>query len=481
MSESEEKLEERVKSVEEIPVEDSRKSSVSSTASSKKSIVSSASEGETKTEDQPKKDKKDSFLKRSFKKLSGKKKDKKSGEEEVTEENAIEGQAEEFAEVVKTDEKVEVEASPVTIAPEAVKVDSSADEEKKSLLKDNEDEKKSTKSKKSKKAEGPKFEFYNAEKGTVLGRNLTSWLKILAFYVCYFTFLAGLFTASVQMMEKQLPGDKPMRQTRLNVPGIHYFPAFDMKDPDQKSRLSDNEGISFAYNDGEVTGDNGYDYYVNATQKVMDTYTNSSDAPDHKDFNLETLGPCSPMKSGYQYGWDQGQPCIYFRINRVIDWEPVGLFEPEHDSNFNLTGNLPTKPMVVDATYIRCMAKTEDNEEIEGEIFKYYGGDANGGDGYIPKEFFPYKGKYIQPAYESPIVAVQIVGLGKGQAYKVRCAAYGASFLHDGRHREGEITFYYKVNTEPEPTVEAPAVVAKGNGTDAAEEIDAVAEEDAAR
>jgi len=478
MSESEEKLEERVKSVEEIPVEDSRKSSVSSAASSKKSIVSSASEDEAKAEDKPKKEKKDSFLKRSFKKLSGKKKEKKSDDnEEATEENDGNNEGDKFADVVKTDEKVEVQGPRPTIeAEDEKKIDSSDDEEKKSLLKDNEDEKKSTKSKKSKKPQGPKFEFYNAEKGTVLGRNLTSWLKILAFYVCYFTFLAGLFTASVQLMEKQLPGDKPMRQTRLNVPGIHYFPAFDMKQPDQKSRLSENDGIAFAYNDGETTGDHGYDYYVSATQKVMDSYTNSSDAPDHKDFNLETLGPCSPMKSGYQYGWDHGKPCIYFRINRVIDWEPVGLFEPEHDSYFNLTGNLPTKPMVIDATYIRCMAKTEDNEQIEGEIFKYYGGDANGGDGYISKEFFPYKGKYIQPAYESPIVAVQIVGLGKGQAYKVRCAAYGASFLHDGKHREGEITFYYKVNTEPEPTTE-PAVGAV-NGTVAEE---TVVEDDASR
>lgn len=474
MSESEEKLEERVKSVEEIPVEESRKSSLSSSASSKKSIVSSASDDDTKTEEKPKKDKKDSFLKRSFKKLSGKKKDKKSDEqEETTEEKTTEG--DEFAEVVKTDEKVEVQAPPVLIIPEAEKmIDSSDSEEKKSLM--NEDEKKSTKSKKSKKPEGPKFEFYNAEKGTFLSRNLTSWLKILAFYVCYFTFLAGLFTASVQLMEKQLPRDKPLRQTRLNVPGIHYFPAFDMKESEQKSRFGDNDGIAFAYHDGETTGENGYDYYINATQKVMDSYTNSSDAADHKDFNLETLGPCSPMKSGYQYGWDHGMPCIYFRINRVIDWEPVGLFEPETDSYFNLTGNLPTKPMELDATYIRCMAKTEDNVEIEGEIFKYYGGDANGGDGYIPKEFFPYKGKYIQPAYESPIVAVQIVGLGKGQAYKVRCAAYGASFLHDGKHREGEITFYYKVNTEPEPTI-TPAVVS--NGTEVA--IESGAEDEATK
>ena len=42
-----------------------------------------------------------------------------------------------------------------------------------------------------------------------------------------------------------------------------------------------------------------------------------------------------------------------------------------------------------------------------------------------------------------------------------------ASLLHDGKHREGEITFYYKVNTELEPTVE-PEVAT--NGTEVAAE-----------
>ena len=156
---------------------------------------------------------------------------------------------------------------------------------------------------------------------------------------------------------------KRLRKSKLSLTAIFCHQILNLadtlfKDSDQKSRLNDNEGIAFAYNDGEISGEHGYDYYVNATQKVMDTYTNSSDAPDHKDFNLETLGPCSPIKSGYQYGWDHGTPCIYFRINRIIGWEPAGLFEPEGDSYFNLTGNLPTKPMELDATYIRCMAKT---------------------------------------------------------------------------------------------------------------------------
>ena len=40
-------------------------------------------------------------------------------------------------------------------------------------------------------------------------------------------------------------------------------------------------------------------------------------------------------------------------------------------------------------------------------------------------------------------------------------ASVSASFLHDEKHREGKITFYYKFNTEPEPTVE-PEIATNG-------------------
>ena len=67
--------------------------------------------------------------------------------------------------------------------------------------------------------------------------------------------------------------------------------------------------------------------------------------------------------------------------------------------------------MVKDATYVRCEAKDSESGDFAENAFKYFGGDANGGDGYFPAEFFPYKGKMNQPKYESPIVAVQVDGL----------------------------------------------------------------------
>ena len=235
--------------------------------------------------------------------------------------------------------------------------------------------------------------------------------KITVFYIAYFAFLAGLFTASIQLMQSQLPEDKPKLNTRLNIPGLHFFPKFDMKNADDKERLGNNEGITFMW-DGQ-NGDLGYQYYIDSTKATFDTYANTPATAGVADFDTNTLGDCSPEKDS-TFGWGSGKPCIYFRINRVINWEPVGLFAPEEGTFFAQPNNGLTKPMVRDATYVRCQAKNEDNEVIDStstQLFKYWGGANDGGDGYFPSSFFPYLGKQAQKDYESPIVAVQVVGL----------------------------------------------------------------------
>jgi len=286
-----------------------------------------------------------------------------------------------------------------------------------------------------------KFQFYDSDKGTFLGRTGGSWAKITVFYIAYFAFLAGLFTASIQLMQSQLPEDKPKLNTRLNIPGLHFFPKFDMKNADDKERLGNNEGITFMW-DGQ-NGDLGYQYYIDSTKATFDTYANTPATAGVADFDTNTLGDCSPEKDS-TYGWGSGKPCIYFRINRVINWEPVGLFAPEEGTFFAQPNNGLTKPMVRDATYVRCQAKNEDNEVIDStskQLFKYWGGANDGGDGYFPSSFFPYLGKQAQKDYESPIVAVQVVGLEEGEMYKVQCRVFGASFFDNDKGKEGFIQF----------------------------------------
>jgi len=289
-----------------------------------------------------------------------------------------------------------------------------------------------------------KFQFYDSDKGTFLGRTGGSWAKITVFYIAYFAFLAGLFTASIQLMQSQLPEDKPKLNTRLNIPGLHFFPKFDMKNADDKERIGNNEGITFMW-DGQ-NGDLGYQYYVDSTQKNFDEYSNTPTTDGVMDFNTATLGDCAPQNDA-SFGWSTGKPCIYFRINKVINWEPVGLFAPQEGTFFAQPNNGLNKPMVRDATYVRCQAKNEDNEVVDStntQLFKYWGGANDGGDGYFPKEFFPYLGKQKQEDYESPIVAVQVVGLEAAKRFKIECNAFAKNIIVDSKANLGSIKFEYQ-------------------------------------
>ena len=113
-------------------------------------------------------------------------------------------------------------------------------------------------------------------------------MKITVFYIAYFAFLAGLFTASVQLMQSQLPDDKPKLNTRLNIPGLNYFPKFAASDSAQKERLANNDGVAFYWKDGKKDGDDGYQFYVDQTKAILDDVT-SKDSDVQASFHFSLL------------------------------------------------------------------------------------------------------------------------------------------------------------------------------------------------
>jgi len=279
-----------------------------------------------------------------------------------------------------------------------------------------------------------KFQIYDADKGTFLGRTGASWLKITVFYIAYFAFLAGLFTASVQLMQSQLSDDKPKLNTRLNIPGLNYFPKFAASSEEDKKRLAENDAVAFYWKDGQKDGEEGYQFYVDKTLATFAEVNDNDSAV--KNFDVNTLGACSDP----QASWDAGKPCIYFRLNRVIDWNPVGLFKPEADTFFAKAGNGPTKAMVKDATYVRCEAKDTETGDLTYP-FTYFGGDSNSGDGYFAADYFPYLGKKAQNTYESPIVAVQVGDLEAGKTFKIVCDAFAKNIVVDRKAGLGSVKF----------------------------------------
>lgn len=291
-------------------------------------------------------------------------------------------------------------------------------------------------------AQPQRMKFYDAQTGELLGRTAGSWAKIGLFYIAYFAFLAGLFTASIQIMKTSIDLEKPKLQTRLNIPGLHFFPKFDPLDSKHSDRKKANEDIAFYWDSKNAEGDTGYTFYTKMVDNVIEEYTNKTRLNTDKsitDFDFSTLGDCGKNN----YGYDSNSPCVFFRLNRVIDWSPVGYFSPPANSYFAAEGNGPTAKMERDAVYIRCDGNYNGPEEGAPEkktlSFKYFGGKNN--DGYLESKYFPYKGKVTQPNYQSPVVAVQVNGLEDAKKYKVRCHAFARNIVIDDRDSLGSIFF----------------------------------------
>jgi len=311
-------------------------------------------------------------------------------------------------------------------------------------------------------------EFYNKETGTFLGRTGKSWAKISAFYVVYFAFLAGLFTASIHVMKTQtVDPEIPTLQTRLQVPGLNVFPKINPDNSTQVGRWAENEGLPFFWDSSNQAS---WEFYADIVAQEHDSYNKKAKNVENNEkpgknqnvenFDWDTFRLIKDQQKGiskcadYPYDWNTNEPCIFLRLNRVINWQPIGLFQPE--GIFANEGNLPQRNMVKDAVYVRCESKFlgDENEEAEPLTFTYFGGEQDNGDGYIESKFFPFMGKPRQPDYQSPIVAMKVKNLKDGQKHRVTCHSFAKNIVIDERDNLGSIKFEIQHAGTAEKTTE---------------------------
>lgn len=303
--------------------------------------------------------------------------------------------------------------------------------------------------------------LYNPSNKTVLGRTGVSWAKILFFYMIYYGFLACLFALSITIVLNSLDEYTPRYQTRVQTPGVAIQP----KIPSNVEQTSD---IKFKLGDA-----NTYQRYLDQMDKFLKPYQDQSDnnlfhncdlkgmpltgqkySADQTAkacrFDLASLGSCVASP----YGYPEGNPCILVKINRIIDWFPVGYTNistatGNGDSNapplstFLKAYNIPYRPYLI---YTACYGSTSEDEEKlnQGDRTntRYYP-EQNG----LPFVYFPYKGKKRQPSYLNPVVAVQFTNVTKDVDIDVKCKAYALNIRDSKQMAEGYFDFVLKVES----------------------------------
>ena len=137
-------------------------------------------------------------------------------------------------------------------------------------------------------------------------------------------------------------------------------------------------------------------------------------------FDLDLI-PMSGCVYRIEYGYEDGTPCIVFKLNRIFGWEP----EPE-DSLIEQVGN-----ETVAGVEIECYGVNEDDKENIGFI-EYQ--PIN----YFPKYYFLYLG---QDGYRDPLVFAMFDTPEKNVIIMVECIAKAKNLNYQGLNREAFVRF----------------------------------------
>ncbi|KAG9269440.1 sodium/potassium-transporting ATPase subunit beta-2-like isoform X1 [Astyanax mexicanus] len=276
--------------------------------------------------------------------------------------------------------------------------------------------------------------FWNPRTHELLGRTASSWGLILLFYLVFYTFLAGMFCLTMYVMLLTLDDYKPTWQDRLATPGLMIRP----KGSSMEIQYSKQNTESW---DKYVKTLNSFLTPYDNSQQVMnndpctpDKYFIQEDSGSVRNnpkrscqFNRTVLGDCDGLTDP-NYGYRDGKPCIFIKLNRVI-------------------GMLPGKDG--QSPYVTCGAKRykvgEDEWREDSELL----GDM----AYFPSNasfnlmYYPYYGKKAQVNYSQPLVAVKFLNLTLNTDVNVECKI-NSNTISDFSERDkfaGRVSFKLRV------------------------------------
>ncbi|XP_058819350.1 sodium/potassium-transporting ATPase subunit beta-1-like [Topomyia yanbarensis] len=283
--------------------------------------------------------------------------------------------------------------------------------------------------------------IYDERDGKFFGRTRQSWWYLFLFYGIYFIVLFSMFWACMEGLFYTLNDNYPKYQLEESLigvnPGLGYRPL-----PDDVRKAG---FVHFKqHNKTEM------DYWITRLDTFLEPYRNLSSGADQNlvkcnfgekrptgkscIFDVNNLGPCSPSN---RYGYNESQPCIFLKLNRIYGWIPE-YFDDVNDLPENMPSDL--------VEYIKSIPEVE-RKQIWVSCNGVYPGDreATG-----PFAFYPSHGiaSYYYPytntkGYLGPLVAVQFVAPKRKQNIFVECRAWAKNIAYHGgsRLRMGSVLF----------------------------------------
>jgi len=290
--------------------------------------------------------------------------------------------------------------------------------------------------------EAVKYLLYNPETGEVLTRTPKSWALITVFYLIYYSCLAAFWAAMMAVFLQTLPTEhRPKLETTAGLigksPGLGLRPA-------QSADFVESSMIM--YDPDEQSSWKGW---AERCKDFLDKNYGDKKPTESPEFKIADLGPCGKGN----YGYDEGKPCIFLKLNKIYNLEHTYYTKENINSDNPAFEKLEAesqeslKDMPAELkTYIEgksgddakqvwvdCQPKNPaDKEVLPLTNIKYYPGRG------FPKKYFPFKG---QKNYHSPLVAVQFEPKTRGQLVHIECRAWAGNIGYNRRDKIGIASF----------------------------------------
>lgn len=295
--------------------------------------------------------------------------------------------------------------------------------------------------------EAIKYCCWDPSRRAIMGRTPKSWGLILLFYLIYYICLAGfwalmmfIFFTTIEEHAPKWTGSDGLIGTS---PGLGLRPAQPDESIDSSMIIFNRDlALSTQYTHGYETWSDQIDEFLNRdyghklnttrTCKVGENNTRNDKACR---FDIAVLGQCSGREKpeDRHYGYDKGQPCLYFKLNRIygVANEPYKENELPEDMPDRLKDHIKTQKNK-DLVWVDCHGEDPADVEAMGRIeyFPQHRG--------FQSQYFPYLNR--RP-YESPVVAVKFHNPQVGQLLHIECRAWAKNIEYSRKHRRGMVRF----------------------------------------
>jgi len=308
--------------------------------------------------------------------------------------------------------------------------------------------------------------LYNPKTGEILSRTPLSWFKITAFYIVYYSCLAGFWLACLNIFFLTLPANTmgPKWTQEYSLIGVNPGVGLRPQNADKKidsqmfvlKKGDTNEIPTNQGKDNEGEGELNADYAARM-KKFLAVY-NEKIGDGYKQFDISTeLGACSGASDKF-YGFvatdakSAPAPCIFIKFNKIWGWDPKDLDPLSADLRFNEDEEDKTRfPKAVIDKYnangegnkdiiVNCEGRYAADKEALTNNMEYFPASQ-----VISADYFPYMGgKEISGnVYHSPLVAIKITPTDEtiGQLIHVECRAYYHGVEHNTKDKMGLVQF----------------------------------------